>query len=78
MFLLDDTQFATLHTLPFLVGLALPGWRSLIITSCAALAFATYANATAGGGLASLFGLLFIFTAVGAHAADCSRAQRRR
>jgi hypothetical protein len=49
MFLLDDNSFATLYTLPFLVALALPSWRSLLITGSAALAVAAYASATAGG-----------------------------
>jgi hypothetical protein len=65
MFFLDDSHIATLYTLPFLVGLALPGWRSLIIAGFASLAFATYTNATADGGLASNLGLLFVLTAVG-------------
>ena len=65
MFLLDDSNIATLYTLPFLVGLALPGWRSLIITGFAALAFAAYANATAGGGIASTLGLILVLTAIG-------------
>ena len=64
MFFLDDSHIATLYTLPFLVGLALPGWRSLIIAGFASLAFATYTNATADGGLASNLGLLFVLTAV--------------
>ncbi|RZN17453.1 hypothetical protein [Bradyrhizobium sp. Leo121] len=65
MFLLDDTHIATLYTFPFLVGLALPGWPSLIIAGFAALASAAYAKATAGGGLASALALLFVLTAVG-------------
>ncbi|HTO67838.1 MAG TPA: hypothetical protein VMM15_42005 [Bradyrhizobium sp.] len=65
MFLLDDSHIATLYTLPFLVGLALPGFRSLISTGFAALALATYANATADGKLGSVIGLLFVLTAIG-------------
>ena len=65
MFLLDDSHLAALYTLPFLVGLALPGWRSIIVAGCAAIAFAIYANATAGGGIASVLGLIFVLTAVG-------------
>ena len=65
MFLLDDSDIATLYTLPFLVGLALPGWRSLVITGSVALAFAAFANATAGGSLASFLTLFFILTGVG-------------
>jgi hypothetical protein len=65
MFLLDDSYIATLYTLPFFVGLALPGWRSLIITGFAALAFAALASAMADGSLASFFGLLFVLTTVG-------------
>ncbi|MES1149830.1 MAG: hypothetical protein ABUL53_11690 [Bradyrhizobium guangdongense] len=65
MFLLDDSQLATLYTLPFLVGLTLPGWRSIVATGCAAIAFAIYANATAGDGIASVVGLIFVLTAVG-------------
>ena len=65
MFLLDDSDIATLYTLPFLVSLALPGWRSLVIAGLAALAVAAYANATADGKLGSLLGLLFVLTAVG-------------
>ena len=65
MFLLDDSDIATTYTLPFLVGLALPGWRSRIITGIAAFAFAAYMNATMDGRLASVFALLFTLTAVG-------------
>jgi hypothetical protein len=65
VFLLDDSHLATLYTLPFLAGLALPGWRSLIVAGCGALAFAAYAIATAGGGIASVLGLLFVLTAIG-------------
>jgi hypothetical protein len=64
MFLLDDSHIATLYTLPFLVGLALPGWRSIIIAGFAAVAVATKPKATAGSGLASALGLLFVLTAV--------------
>lgn len=65
MFLLDDSHIATLYTLPFLVGIAMPGWRSLLTTGSAALAFATFANATANGKIASVLGLIFILTATG-------------
>lgn len=65
MFLLDDSYIATLYSLPFLVGLALPGWRSLVFTGSAALAFAVYANATADGTIASALGLSFILIAIG-------------
>jgi hypothetical protein len=65
VFLLDDSLLATLYTIPFLAGLALPGWRSVVMTGCAALAFAAYASATAGGGVASVLGLIFVLTAVG-------------
>jgi hypothetical protein len=65
MFLLDDSDIATAYTLPFLVGLALPGWRSLIMTGFAALAFAALVNATAGGSLAAFLTLFFVLIAVG-------------
>jgi hypothetical protein len=65
MFLLDHSYIATLYTLPFLVGLALPGWRSLVIAGFAAVAFAALAGAMADGSLGSFFGLLFVLTAVG-------------
>lgn len=65
MFLLDDGLIAMLYTLPFIVGLVLPGWRSLVITASAALAIAALASATAGGGIGSTLGLLFILTAIG-------------
>lgn len=65
MFLLDDSNIATLYTLPFLVGLALPGWRSLVVTGITALAAAAFASATAGGGIASAIGLFFVLTAIG-------------
>lgn len=65
MFLLDDSDIATTYTIPFLVGLALPGWRSRMITGIAALASAAYMNATIDGRLASVFALLFVLTAVG-------------
>jgi hypothetical protein len=65
MFLLDDSDVATLYTLPFLVGLALPGWRSLGIAGSAALAIAAGASATADGSLASALGLFFVLTAIG-------------
>jgi len=65
MFLLDDSDIATTYTIPFLVGLALTGWRSRIITGIAALALAAYMNATMDGRLASVFALLFILTAAG-------------
>jgi hypothetical protein len=45
MFLLDDSHIATLYTLPFLVGLALPGWRSIIIAGFAAVGVAPKAKA---------------------------------
>lgn len=65
MFLLDDSNVAALYTIPFLVGLALPGWRSLVIAGSAALAVAACASATADGSLASALGLLFVLTAIG-------------
>src|ERR1700712_2303243 len=65
MFLLDDSAIATAYTLPFLVGLAMPGWRSLFITGFAALAFAAFANAAVGGSLAGFLTLFFVLTAVG-------------
>jgi hypothetical protein len=65
MFLLDDSKLATLYTLPFLVGLALPGWRSLVITGFAAVAVTAYASATAGGKIASVLGLIFVLIAIG-------------
>jgi hypothetical protein len=65
VFLLDDSHLAALYTLPFLAGLALPGWRSVVVTGCAALAFAVFAIATAGGGAASVIGLAFVLTAIG-------------
>jgi MFS family permease len=65
MFLLDDSDIATLYALPFLVGLALPGRRSLVIMGCIGLAVAACASATSGGGVASALGLLFVLTAIG-------------
>lgn len=65
MFLLDDSGIATLYTIPFLVGLALPGRRSLVGTGCVGLAVAAFASASAGGGVGSVLGLLFVLTAVG-------------
>jgi hypothetical protein len=65
MFLLDDGDIATLYTLPFLVGLALPGWRSLVITGFVAVTVAAFASATASGGVASALGLFFVLTAIG-------------
>lgn len=65
MFLLDDSNVATLYTLAFLVGLALPGWRSLLITGFIALIVAAYANARADGSAGSIIGLLFILTGIG-------------
>jgi hypothetical protein len=66
MFLLDESHIATLYTLPFLVALALPGWRSLLITGFAALAVAAYASATAGGdGPGSALGLSFVLIGTG-------------
>lgn len=66
MFLLDDDAIATMYTLSFVVGLAVPGWRSLIATGCIALAVAALANATAHGGIAATLTLIGLLTAVGA------------
>ena len=64
MFLLDDSHLTALFTAPFLVGLVLPGWRSLGVTGCAAIAIAVFAMATVGGHVASVLGFAFIITAI--------------
>lgn len=65
MFLLDDGNIATIYTLPFLVGLAMPGRRSLIAMGCVAFAIAVLASAMNNGSFAAAFGLFFVLTAVG-------------
>jgi hypothetical protein len=65
MFLLDDSQIANLYTVPFAVGLAMPGWRSLVVTGCAALGLAALARVTADGSLASALGLFLVVTGTG-------------
>lgn len=65
MFLLDDRNFALVYTLPFLIGLTLPGWRSLIAMGLGALVIAAFATKTASGGAGAALGLAFVLIAVG-------------
>lgn len=64
MFLFDDDSLTKLYTLPFLVGLALPGTRLRAIVGSLALAVAILATLTAHGKWA-VFGLIFVWTAAG-------------
>lgn len=65
MFLLDDGNIAATYTLPFLVGLAMPGQRSLVATGWFAFGIAVLATVMADGSLGAAFGLLFVLTAMG-------------
>lgn len=65
MFLFDESILTPWYTLPFLVGLAMPGWRSIIAMGLVGLGIAVFAGMTAGGGVGAAFGMALILIAVG-------------
>lgn len=58
--LFDDPLLTGLYAVPFLASLALPGWRSLLAAGLIGAAVTAWTFATAGGGVASALGLVFV------------------
>jgi hypothetical protein len=55
---------AGLYTVTFLLGIALPGWRSLAAAAVAGLAIFLFVSVSNDGRVASLFGLAFVLMAL--------------